>query len=267
MNKIKALILRTAGTNCNNETEYAFTLAGAAADSLHINQLLENPKKVDDYQIFVIPGGFSYGDDIGAGRLFANEIKFRLIDVLIDFYEQNKLILGICNGFQVLVNLGFLPDSRAESTGKINASDLHQTASLHWNTSYKFESRWVNIRIPDKCNSVFLQDIQAIMLPVAHAEGRFIINDTNLLEQMKNNGQISMQYVNPDGSKVCYPENPNGSIEDIAGINDSSGRILGLMPHPERFLHNHNHPQWTRIEKKVSGDGLKIFENATIFFK
>ena len=242
----KVLVLRTAGTNCDYETDYAFQLAGAETALVHINQLLSQQVSLSDYQILAIPGGFSYGDDISAGILLANEIRYKLLDAIIDFIEKNGLIIGICNGFQVLVRSGLLP--------QINA--VAQEVSLASNTSSKFECRWTTLTT-ESTNCVFTQGLpEQIYLPVAHAEGRFIAPEETI-DQLESNGQIVFRYASSD-----YPDNPNGSARNIAGICDPTGRILGMMPHPERYLTRYNHPRWTREDLVAEGDGLAIFRHA-----
>lgn len=241
----KVLILRTAGTNCDYETDHAFQIAGGDTKLVHVNQLISRKVDLRDYQIMAIPGGFSYGDDIAAGILLANEIRYKLIDRVTKFVENGGLIIGICNGFQVLVRSGLLPD--------LNGLDR---ASLAVNRSAKFECRWVDLE-PQKSHCVFTHGIdQPIYLPVAHAEGRFTAN-ADLLNQLEQNGQIVFRY---GGSE--YPKNPNGADRDIAGICDRSGRIFGMMPHPERYISRYNHPRWTREDLPEVGDGLAIFRNA-----
>ena len=248
MAKPKVLILRTAGTNCDYETDYAFQLAGAQTSLIHINQLINNQVALNDHSIMAIPGGFSYGDDIAAGILLANELKFKLIDQIIEFVDQGGLILGICNGFQVLVRSGLLP--------RITPHQINQQATLAMNTSTKFECRWVNLQM-DNNLSVFTKGLKNnLYLPVAHAEGRFIASD-KILDQLEANSQIVFRYTTPN-----YPQNPNGSHRNIAGVCDSTGRILGMMPHPERYLIRYNHPRWTREHLPEEGDGLAIFRNA-----
>ena len=242
----KVLVLRTAGTNCDYETDYAFQLAGAETALVHINQLLSQRVSLSDYQILAIPGGFSYGDDIAAGILLANEIRYKLLDAIIGFIENNGLIIGICNGFQVLVRSGLLP--------QINA--IAQEVSLASNTSSKFECRWTTLTT-ESTNCVFTQDLpEQIYLPVAHAEGRFIAPEETI-DQLESNEQVVFRY-----ASSSYPDNPNGSDRNIAGICDPSGRILGMMPHPERYLTRYNHPRWTREDLAAEGDGLAIFRHA-----
>jgi len=250
--KPKVLILRTAGTNCDLETAYAFENVGAEAERHHINRLSEGNVKLDDFQILAIPGGFSYGDDVHAGKILAVEMMAGFADELRVFVDAGKLIIGICNGFQVLVKTGLLP-------GGGNG----QTVTLTDNNSNKYEDRWVHLSCEtDRC--VFMKPGEVIEVPVAHAEGKFVAADNKTLEGLKENGQIVFRYVKPDSTAAngSYPENPNGSLEDVAAICDPTGRILGMMPHPERNIFSYHHPRWTRGEAKEEGDGVRIFRNA-----
>jgi len=249
----KVIILRTAGTNCDYETEYAFKLAGARAERVHINRLIEGSVRLDDYDILAIPGGFSYGDDISAGVLLANELRYKLRDQVERFIEEGKLIIGICNGFQVLVKAGLLP--------RFKGMEGKQLATLHLNDSAKFECRWVYLRLEsDRC--VFTKGLKPIIyLPVAHAEGKFVA-PKDVLDRLEENGQVVFRYVDEEGRIAGYPYNPNGSMRNIAGICDPTGRIFGLMPHPERYVWRYQHPRWTREELPEEGDGLAIFKNA-----
>lgn len=247
--------MRTAGTNCDQETAFAFSKAGALAELVHINRLIEGKKHLQDYQILAIPGGFSYGDDIAAGKILANELRYKLIDDMRRFIREGKLIVGICNGFQVLVKSGLLPGN----------NDLTQEASLIINDSGKFEDRWTYLRTygltnlrTNKC--VWTSNLpEIIYLPVAHGEGKFITKDKSVLERLKKNGQVVFQYCDGKGKLADYPCNPNGSVDNIAGVCDETGRILGLMPHPERHLEVSQHPRWAKL--KYRGDGLAIFRN------
>ena len=259
MTEPKVLILRTAGTNCDAETDTAFQLAGAETALVHIQNLISGKVNLSDYQILAIPGGFSYGDDIAAGILLAIEMKHKLTDMLNQFVADGKLVIGICNGFQVLVRTGLLPgtDSPAEMT---------QRSTLAMNTSAKFECRWVDLETQDS-PCVFTEGIKPrVYLPVAHAEGRFTA-PADVLADLESNHQVVFRYADS-----AYPNNPNGSDADIAGICDATGRIFGLMPHPERFLTKWNHPRWTRIAEaedanSEEGDGLAIFKNAVNYVK
>jgi len=265
--KPKTLILRTAGTNCDVETAHAFGLAGGEAQLVHINRIVAEETKLSDYQIIAIPGGFTYGDDIASGKILANELMCKLGDELKKFVADGKLIIGICNGFQVLVKSGLLPALDA-SRFTLHASRIQATLTL--NDSAKFEDRWTYLRNAEsKC--VWTQDLpEMIYLPVAHGEGKFAPKDDKALKQLRDNGQVVFQYVDENGEFAGYPANPNGSIDSIAGICDPTGKIFGLMPHPERHVHFTQHPHWTRDKKGDSplfSDGLQIFKNAVEYAK
>ncbi|MDN3510099.1 MAG: phosphoribosylformylglycinamidine synthase I [Candidatus Jettenia sp.] len=263
----KVLILRTAGTNCDYETHYAFEKAGAKVDVVHINVLLTNRKLLKNYQILALPGGFTYGDDVSAGKILANQIKYNLGEEITTFIHEKKLILGICNGFQVLTKANLLPAfdlSRNNST----QGEHQQEATLAFNDSNKFEDRWVYLKTCSH-KSIFIHDeyIPTIYLPVAHGEGKFIVRDENVLNKITANHQIIFKYVNERGEEAGYPWNPNGSVQNIAGICDSTGQILGMMPHPERYVEPTQHPHWTRNGLKERGDGFFIFKNAVRYVK
>lgn len=255
----RVLILRAPGTNCDVETAFAFELAGAKAERWHINRLLETPDLLRDYQILCIPGGFSYGDDVAAGRILANQIQHHLVQQLAEFKAAGRLILGICNGFQALLKSGILLE---------NDPVLGPPATLTWNDSGRFEDRWVRLQVVgSKC--VFLQGIASMELPVAHAEGKFVTRDAAVLQTLAQNGQIVLQYARlfgQQGDDVPYPNNPNGSMGNTAGICDPTGRVFGLMPHPERYVDRTQHPRWTRGEGHDPGDGWKVFRNAVEYF-
>ena len=254
----KVLILRTAGTNCDYETRYAFEKAGAKVDAVHINILLANKKLLEGYQILTLPGGFTYGDDVSAGKILANQIKYNLEEDIKTFVHGKKLILGICNGFQALTKAGLLP-----ATDKQN-----QEATLTFNDSNKFEDRWVYLKICSN-KSIFVKDayISKMYLPVAHGEGKFVTQDESILNKITMNQQIVLKYVNEQGEETGYPWNPNGSVRNIAGICDPTGQILGIMPHPERHVEPTQHPRWTRNGLKEFGDGFLIFRNAVDYIK
>lgn len=253
----KVIVLRTAGTNCDMETAFAFGICGALVDLVHINELTRKEKSLDDYHILAIPGGFTYGDDISSGKILANEIKYRLDQELKDFIKEKKLIIGICNGFQVLVKSGILPGLYGDAI----------EATLTFNDSGKFEDRWIYLKRRDKRQGtrdkcVWTRGFKKIIyLPVAHGEGKFIPKDAAILETLKRRGQIVFQYVDEKGKFRPYPVNPNGSVEDIAGICDPTGRVLGMMPHPERHILGTQHPIWTREGLKKFGDGIEVFKN------
>jgi phosphoribosylformylglycinamidine synthase subunit PurQ / glutaminase len=257
----RVLILRAPGTNCDQEAAFAFDTAGGKAEVVHLNRLLENPGLAKQYQILCLPGGFSYGDDISAGRIFGNQMRHHLRDCLAEFKAAGKLILGICNGFQILIKSGVLLPDRADEP----------IATLTLNESGKFEDRWIYLQVAsDKC--VFLRGIERMYLPVAHAEGKFVARDAETLKRLDAAGQLVLRYTLPPDSPppipdspVPYPANPNGAQFNIAGLCDETGRVFGLMPHPERHIDPTHHPRWTR-EQHERGDGLAVFENAVRFF-
>jgi phosphoribosylformylglycinamidine synthase len=260
----RILVLRAPGANCDRETAFAFTRAGGTAELVHVNRLLERPALLRDYQVFCVPGGFTYGDDIASGRILGNQIEHHLSSELHEFKQAGKLILGICNGFQVLIKCGLLLD------GDINQGP---PATLDWNASGKFEDRWVYLRpAGDRC--VFLRGIESMYLPVAHGEGRFVTRTTEVLDALDQNGHLALRYLNrPNGvagndanASVAYPANPNGSSANVAGVCDTTGRVFGLMPHPERHIDRTHHPRWTRGEGRDPGDGLYVFANAVTYF-
>ena len=249
MNKVRTLILRAPGTNCDAETAFAFQQAGAVVDSVHVNQLIGGEKHLSDYQIMVVPGGFTYGDDISAGKVLANELRLKLGEDILRFVEDGKLILGICNGFQVLVKAGILPEPSGGGSSPL---------TLSANDSGKFECRWVHLKVNKESPCVFTRGIDSLNLPVAHGEGKVVAKPEVLPEL-----NIVLYYTDEHGSnKAGYPYNPNGSVANIAGICDTSGRIFALMPHPERYIRHTQHPQWTRHGAKKYGDGFQIFLNA-----
>jgi phosphoribosylformylglycinamidine synthase len=254
--KPKALILRTAGTNCDAETAHAMELAGATPVMMHVNRLLEKPAELSQYQLLAFPGGFSYGDDIAAGKIFANQIRHRLGDMLHQFVDAGKPIVGICNGFQVLVKTDLLPGPLAGRTG--------QLCTLTNNVSGRFTDRWVSLKgAGGKC--IWTAGIGQIELPIAHGEGQFVPADESVRRALWDNGQVALQYVTPDGQPAAglAPDNPNGSVDDIAGVCDASGLVFGLMPHPERYVTATQYFAWTRRKNQpIEGQGLPIFRNA-----
>ena len=252
MAEVKAIVLRAAGINCDVETQYALELAGAKAQRVHINRIIENKGLLDEFQIIVLPGGFSYGDDVAAGKILANQIVHHLFEPLQRFIEQGKLVLGICNGFQVLVKTGILPgDSLAQQPQEVTITD---------NDSGKFEDRWVYLS-PQTERCVFIKPGRQIYLPIAHAEGKIVTKDEATLDRLKSEGHLAFKYVDENGREGDYPVNPNGSVDSVAGLTDTTGRVLGLMPHPERFVRRTQHPRWTRLGG-LESDGMTIFHNA-----
>lgn len=261
MANINVIVLRTAGTNCDEETCHAFQRAGAEAQAVHINQLIAQPDLLNDYQILAFPGGFSYGDDIAAGKILAGQLLHHLKDAITEFVAKDKLVLGICNGFQILVKAGLLPgklDDQPSNNGSI------QQATIIHNDSGKFEARWVHLQ-PGTEKCVFITPGQRLYLPIAHGEGKVCFASEGISQQVVGNQQIAFRYVDPDGNFGDYPINPNGSNDHVAGLCDSTGRILGLMPHPERNIHRTHHPRWTR-EEIDQPDGITIFHNAINYF-
>ncbi len=256
MAQVKAIVLRAAGINCDMETEHAFELAGAAAQRVHINRLIEDKSTLENFQILVIPGGFSYGDDVAAGKILSNQIIHHLSEAIRKFIDDGKLVLGICNGFQVLVKTGILPG--------IDSSNGQGNVTITYNDSGKFEDRWVYLA-PQTDRCVFLDAGRQIYLPIAHGEGKVVTKDSETLEKLKTDGHVVFKYVDKNGEQGDYPVNPNGSTDSIAGLTDTTGRVLGLMPHPERFVRPTQHPHWTRLDDGQADDGMMIFNNAVKF--
>ena len=259
MDQVNAIVLRAAGVNCDAETQFALESAGARTDRIHINRVMENMSLLDGYQIFVFPGGFSYGDDVAAGKILANQVIHHLSRALKKFIEDGKLVLGICNGFQVLVKAGILP-------GPDGAGSGDQLVTVTDNDSGKFEDRWVYLE-PGSSRCVFIEPGRRIYLPIAHAEGKVVTKDTQTLEQLQSAGHVAFRYVDKDGNEGPFPVNPNGSVDSIAGLTDSTGRVLGLMPHPERHIHRTQHPHWSRLTDGAGADGRTIFSNAVRYVR
>jgi phosphoribosylformylglycinamidine synthase I len=254
--KPTTLVLRAAGTNCDGETAHAFGLAGANTRILHINRVLENPAVLDEFQMLAFPGGFSYGDDIAAGKILANQLVHHLRDALHRFVEAGKPVIGICNGFQILVKTDLLPGPVAGLTG--------QTATLWNNDSGRFTDRWVHLA-PKESKCIWTSGLAQIDLPIAHGEGKFVPANEAVRKALWENGQIALVYCKADGSAANgrLPENPNGAVDDIAGVCDASGLVFGLMPHPERHVDPQQHPAWSSMRPlPTEGSGLRIFRNA-----
>jgi phosphoribosylformylglycinamidine synthase len=251
----RALVLRGPGANCDGETQFALERAGAVADRLHINRLREQPSLLQRYQILVIPGGFTYGDDVAAGKILAVQLAHFLSDSLQRFRDTEKLILGICNGFQVLLKAGLI----------IPPDEDGPLATLAHNAMGKFEDRWIYLQaFPGQCP--FLKGYERFHLPIAHGEGRVVFRQAWIQEGLDQAGQVVLRFVDAEGRPGPYPINPNGSQGDVAGLCDASGRILGLMPHPERHVLPTQHPRWTRLGLAPEGDGLRLFRNAVEYF-
>ncbi|MBU1075771.1 MAG: phosphoribosylformylglycinamidine synthase I [Spirochaetes bacterium] len=256
MKKITSLVLRTAGINCDAETVRALKLAGSdQVDLHHINRLKEEKSLFKKYDFIVIPGGFTYGDTVSAGKILANETKFIFKEEMKDFLNRGKLLLGICNGFQVLVKSGILSDRK----------DSPQSYSLIRNDSKRFECRWIYLKSTG--SNFWTKGLpEVIALPIAHGEGKFVTDNKATLNKLKDKS-IAFRYCDANGNtdNISFPDNPNGSSLGIAGIIDPTEQILGMMPHPERFVYEHQHPWYHTLranEKKIVPFGLQIFKNA-----
>lgn len=252
----KIAILKTDGINCDAELFHAFKIAGGSPENIHINQLVDKSKNLKSFQILAIPGGFSYGDDILSGKILANELRHRLKAEMENFISQDKLVIGVCNGFQTLVRTGFLPWKMKPA----------EDASLILNASGHFECRWIKVKVSES-SCVFTKGLtnQIFELPVAHGEGKLIVKDPAVGQRLIKSKQIVLQYVDDTGNVTKnYPQNPNGSFLATAGITDQTGRIFGLMPHPERNVLLHQHPDWRT--KKIKNCRI-FFENAVNYFK
>jgi len=260
MAKPRTLIIRTAGTNCDYETKMAFELAGSTTVRVHINDLISGKEKLSNYQLLAIPGGFSYGDDIASGKILANEVKNKLGAQIREFAFLGKPIIGICNGFQVLVKMGLLPDEKTFS----------QSTTLTFNDSDKFECRWVKLqKAQKKTLCIWTKDLpEFIELPVAHGEGKFVAANKLTLEELEKNNQVVLRYSDGVAPTDKFPLNPNGSQNAIAGICNKKGNVFGLMPHPERYIWKIQHPSRKGVGAKGGhGDGLQIFINAVNYVK
>ena len=295
MSNASVLILRAAGINCDEETAHAFRLAGAGrVDSVHINAFIHGRRRLSEYNVLVLSGGFSYGDDLSGGKVLANEMQCKLMEDVETFIGEGKLILGICNGFQVLVKMGLLPQTAP--------GGRRQEATVFYNDSGKFECRWVYLRRNPDSPCVFTRDMpETIYIPVANGEGKVMLASEDVRKRLGPRGHVALQYVNPPWvaavesagesagaaaeepaeeaagvpagaaageatGETAYPWSPNGSVDAIAGICDATGRIFGLMPHPERYTHPTHHPRWTR-EGCREPDGLHIFRNAVNYVR
>lgn len=253
--KPKILILHATGTNRDREAAWACELAGGLSEIVHVNQLVAGERRLLDYQMLVLPGGFSYGDDLGAGKVWAVALRHRLADEMAAFTAARRPVLGICNGFQALVKSGLLPGETPHSNGPITAA-----ATLTRNDSTQFECRWVYLQPQAASPCMFTQGLaELIYCPVAHAEGKFVARDAESLAALEARGGVALRYVDETGRPAGYPWNPNGSQANIAGICDPTGTILGLMPHPEDHLFPVQHPQFHRGKRGLPG--LPLFQN------
>jgi phosphoribosylformylglycinamidine synthase len=247
MSKVKVLVLTGDGINCEKESARAFELAGALSTIVHINDLLENKNQLEQFQILCLPGGFSFGDELGSGQILAHKIKYGLKDEFYRFVEDKKPILGICNGFQVLTKLGLLPDYQSE-----------RTVALDHNLSHKFIDKWTELQVENETVCKWTKNIKTISLPIRHGEGRVCFpkgKESEVYTHLKENGQIALRYT----------QNPNGSSYDIAGICDKNGLIFGLMPHPEAAVSHFSHVKGSGTQDKM-GEGLTMFKNILEIF-
>ena len=256
MANVRVLVIRAAGINCDEEVLHAWRLAGASPPLMHVNALAHDPSMLEHYQVATIPGGFSYGDDIAAGAILARRLQDDLADALRVFVEHGGGILGICNGFQVLVKMGLLPG------GEFGRDRITVT----FNDSARFEARWVRLEVCTAC-CPYLQEGSFLEMPVEHAEGKIVTADDTVTRRLLQAGRVAVRYVDADGRYDVYPANPNGSTAGIAGLCDATGRIFGLMPHPDRHFDHTQHPHWTRRNTPTGPpDGLTVFENAVRFW-
>lgn len=262
---VKSLVITGFGINCEEEMAAAYQLAGASAVIVHLNEILLGKVSIHDYDILNFPGGFSFGDDLASGKVVANKIKFKklpsgkvLLDEIKDFLEAGKFILGVCNGFQMLVRMGLLPNTNQQ---------FEQEATLSNNNSAKFEDRWVYCKVNNVSKTPFLKDIDVIALPARHGEGKLIFMDDAMRATVQKNNLNCLSYCTEDGEVTSdYPANPNGADMNCAGLTSPSGQVLGLMPHPEAYLSLYNNPNWGQIKRhkpdiNESGEGLRIFKN------
>jgi phosphoribosylformylglycinamidine synthase I len=267
---IKAIVITGNGTNCEMEMAHACRLAGFdRVEIVHISELLCGTKRLDNYDFLNLPGGFLDGDDLGSAKAGANRILNasiagsgeRLFDQFLRFIAAGKLILGVCNGFQLLVKLGMLPG--------LDGLYDRQTVTLTFNDSGRFEDRWVHLRVDPASPCIFTRGLREIYLPVRHGEGKFVPQDNGILARLHRQNLITLQYSDETTGETTqeYPANPNGAVDGIAGICNETGRIFGLMPHPEAYLHRTNHPRWTREELPEEGMGLSLFKNAAAFLR
>jgi phosphoribosylformylglycinamidine synthase subunit PurQ / glutaminase len=273
---LRTLILRAPGINRDEDAAAAVEMAGGRPERIHVNQMVAGAVRLADYGLLIIPGGFSYGDHLGAGKLLAVDLAHRLGEQIDAFVADGRPAIGICNGFQVLVKAGILPglDQRPTTKGQGRVESEENTrslvlglsspaATLTDNASGRFECRWVRLAADPGSRCVFTHGLdRPIEVPVAHGEGRFVARDGTALAELRERGQVALRYVAADGGPAAYPDNPNGSDDAIAGVCNPAGNVLGLMPHPEDAILPQQHPRWTREPWRAEGDGLVIFRNA-----
>lgn len=262
---VRVCVLRIEGTNCEQESLLAFQRLGASPEIVHLKQLTGSApeplrRSLSSYHVLMLPGGFSAGDYVRAGAVLASRIKSALSKEMVEFIDAGKPVLGICNGFQVLVEMGLLPAFEGTMSP-------FPEAALGTNVSGRFECRPTFLRHEGGKQCLFTCSMPkgwVIMCPSAHAEGRFILpleREEELLKRLEERGQVVFRYVNPEGERAGYPWNPNGSLGDIAGLCNPQGNVMGMMPHPERAFARYTHPDWTRSFPGERGDGMTIFEN------
>ena len=270
MAQVKVLVLAGFGTNCERETAYACRAVGAdRVDIVHQAELIHGDRRLDDYNFLCLPGGFLDGDNLGAAQAAAHRFRHArvkttgepLMEQLLAFIKKGGLILGICNGFQLMVKLGLLPGFDGLYTQRL--------VSLTYNDSGRFEDRWVWLKVNPQSPCIFTRGLERLYLPVRHGEGKFVTLDEKVLERLKEENLHTLQYADPQTGEPTqtYPLNPNGSMAAIAGLCDPTGRLFGLMPHPEAFNHRTNHPAWTRESLPEEGLGLSLFRNAVEYLR
>lgn len=270
MRTVKALVLTGYGLNCDYETDFSLRMAGADPERIHINDLIACGERgarvgLEDYHILVLGGGFSWADDHGAGVIMAARLRYNIGEEIEEFIRKGRLIIGICNGFQALVNLGLLPGFDGDYRSR--------KIALTYNDSGNFVDTWVRLKIKEDTVCIFTKGISSIELPVRHGEGKFYA-EKGIIDRLIKKNQVVIQYADKEGNPAQgrWPFDPNGSLYDIAGICDSTGRIFGLMPHPEAYNHFTNHPDWAlkreelarrgKTIEKEEGEGVAIFRNA-----
>ncbi len=258
----RVLIITGYGLNCEAESRFAWEEAGARAELVHLRDLLDKPSRLHDFGALMFIGGFSFGDHMGSGHVFAARLRRHLREDLQRFVEQQKLVLGVCNGFQIMIKLGLLPG--------LDGEFFQPRMALIQNDCGSFQNRWVHVRCEAGSPSVFTRGIGTMPMPVRHGEGKLFTLDKTLLERLESEHCVACRYVDPGNGEpaVSFPLNPNGSLNAIAGLNDPAGRILGMMPHPEAFLFRENHPRWTReVSGSGPGQGLRLFQNAVDYLR
>ncbi len=261
--KVRALVITGLGVNCETETAAGFRLAGAGAEQVHLNDLLADLRSLQEFHVLAFIGGFSFGDHLGAGTVFANRVKYRMREPLAEFVRAGKLVIGICNGFQTITRLGLVP--------ALDGKRFVQQVALAQNAQGVFRDDWVLLKGNAASPCVFTRGIDLLTLPIRHGEGRFVAQDAATARRLEEENLVCLRYAHPETGEATqeFPHNPNGSANAIAGICDPTGRIFGLMPHPEAYLSPYNHPHWARQKLNgvlpAKGLGTLVFENAVRF--